>query len=144
MSAVETAHPNVPSGPPPRKGDDATSLAVARTMLAHDRTLMAWVRTATSMISFGFTLYKFFQYLQDDRTATQVDRLVGPRGVALVLIGIGIGGLGLATLDYRQQMAELRGRYQAYGPFHRSIVLSVASMVAGLGVIGFVVVWLRQ
>jgi putative membrane protein len=144
MSAVEISHPDVTGGPPPHKSDDATSLAVARTMLAHDRTLMAWVRTATSMISFGFTLYKFFQYLQDDRTATHVDRLVGPRGVALVLIGIGIGGLVLATLDYRQQMAELRERYHAYGPFQRSIVLSVASMIAGLGVLGFVVVFLRQ
>ena len=29
-------------------------------MVALDRTLMAWVRTATSLISFGFTIYKFF------------------------------------------------------------------------------------
>jgi len=137
-------HQEAPGGPPPHKGDDATSLAVSRTMLAHDRTLMAWVRTATSMISFGFTLYKFFQYLEDGRTASHVDRLVGPRGVALVLITIGIGALGVATLDYRQQMAVLRDRYRAYGPFHASIALAVASMVAGLGILGFAVVLLRQ
>jgi putative membrane protein len=144
MSAVEASHRDVAGVPPPHKSDDATSLAVSRTMLAHDRTLMAWVRTATSMISFGFTLYKFFQYLQDERTASHVDRLVGPRGVALVLISIGIGALLFATLDYRQQMAVLRERYRAYGPFHSSIVLAVASMVAGLGILGFLVVFLRQ
>jgi putative membrane protein len=144
MGAVEISHREVPGGPALHKGDDATSLAVSRTMLAHDRTLMAWVRTATSMISFGFTLYKFFQYLEDGRTASHVDRLVGPRGVALLLISIGIGALLFATLDYRQQMAALRERYRAYGPFHGSIVLAVATMVAGLGVLGFVVVFLRQ
>ena len=32
------------------------------------RTLMAWVRTALSMISFGFTIYKFLQVLQEQST----------------------------------------------------------------------------
>ena len=31
----------------------STELALDRTLLAHDRALMAWVRTATSLISFG-------------------------------------------------------------------------------------------
>jgi len=39
-------------------------LALDRTRLAAERTLMAWVRTALSMISFGFTIYKFLQVLQ--------------------------------------------------------------------------------
>ena len=124
--------------------DHSTSLAVSRTMLAHDRTLMAWVRTSTSMISFGFTIYKFFQYLRGDRTPQDVERLLGPRGVALVMIGIGVGALVLATIDYRQQMAALRGQYPAYGPYRASIALAVASLIAGLGVVGFVLVVLRQ
>ena len=43
----------------------ATRLAVDRTRLAYERTLMAWTRTATSLISFGFTIYKFFEYLRE-------------------------------------------------------------------------------
>ena len=38
-----------------------TDLAFERTVLAYERTLMAWIRTAISCISFGFTIYKFFQ-----------------------------------------------------------------------------------
>jgi uncharacterized membrane protein YidH (DUF202 family) len=102
--------------------DDATSLAVSRTMLAHDRTLMAWVRTATSMISFGFTIYKFFQFLEDQKSLPDVDRL----------------------LDYRQQMAFLHQRYPSADPYHSSVTLVVATMISGLGVLGFVVVMLRQ
>ena len=41
--------------------DSGTKLAVDRTWLAHERTMLAWVRTAASLISFGFTIYKFFQ-----------------------------------------------------------------------------------
>jgi putative membrane protein len=126
------------------KRDDSTSLALSRTVLAHDRTLMAWVRTATSLISFGFTIYKFFQYLVGDRSPQNVDRLLGPRGTALVMIGIGVCALLLATVDYHHQMGVLRQRFPAYGPFRGSITLAVATTIAGLGVIGFVLVVLRQ
>jgi len=50
---------------------DATKLAVDRTRLAADRTLRAWSRTATSLISFGFTIYKAFQYLRENSPAGQ-------------------------------------------------------------------------
>ena len=105
---------------------------------------MAWVRTSTSMISFGFTIHKFFQFVQNDRSAQHAETLLEPRGVALVMILIGVGGLVLATIDYRHQLDVLRRDYDAYAPSHGSIVLAVATMVAGLGVLGFVLVLLRQ
>ncbi|MBE5502510.1 Predicted membrane protein [Mycobacteroides abscessus subsp. massiliense] len=42
--------------------DTSTRLAVERTRLALERTTMAWIRTSTSLIAFGFTIFKFFQY----------------------------------------------------------------------------------
>src|SRR4030095_4895232 len=50
--------------------DSSQSLAVQRTFLAHERTLMAWVRTSASLISFGFTIYKFFAYLVETEGRT--------------------------------------------------------------------------
>jgi uncharacterized protein DUF2490/uncharacterized protein DUF202 len=61
----------------------SAQLALDRTRLAHDRTLMAWVRTATSLISFGFTIYKFFQYLHEKGEASPERYLIGPREFAL-------------------------------------------------------------
>ena len=34
-----------------------------RTRMSIDRTLMAWVRTATALIGFGFTIVQFFERL---------------------------------------------------------------------------------
>ena len=36
-----------------------------RTRLAVERTLMAWVRTAMTLIGFGFTIVQFFAHLQE-------------------------------------------------------------------------------
>ena len=122
--------------------DDRTSLAVARTIAAHDRTLMAWIRTATAMISFGFTVYKFFQALGDQQSVP-TQRLIGPRELGLILIGLGVGGLLLGLISYRRHMADLRARYQQYGPFARSPVTPIAAIVGGLGIVGLVAVFLR-
>src|SRR5215467_1743599 len=89
---------------------NSTQLAVDRTRLAHDRTLMAWVRTATSLISFGFTIYKFFQYLQEKNQAKE-ERIFGPRAFALVMIGIGLTALVLATVQHRRDIVRMRVMY---------------------------------
>ena len=123
--------------------DERTDLAGARTLLALDRTLMAWVRTATSLISFGFTIYKIFQQLAHT-TPAGVHHLLEPRGVALVLMGIGVGGLIVADIDYRRQTQAIQKRFHQYGPFMRSPASGVATIIAGLGVLGFVLVFLRQ
>ena len=104
--------------------DTSILLATDRTRLAHDRTLMAWVRTATSLISFGFTIYKFFQYLQERQTNVE-ERLLGPRGFALIMITIGIVALALATLQHRRDMIALRA-------LHPEVPYSMATVLAGL------------
>ncbi|NLF32655.1 MAG: DUF202 domain-containing protein, partial [Planctomycetes bacterium] len=38
-------------------------LAIQRTVLAAERTLLAWTRTSLALVAFGFTIYKFLQYL---------------------------------------------------------------------------------
>ena len=124
--------------------DERTSLALDRTRLAHERTLMAWVRTAVSLISFGFTFYKFFQGLHDAKQVGDVHRLVSARGFALTLIGLGVGALVLATLQHRAEMKALTLQYPQYGPVPRSTSLVVASIVAGLGILAFSIVVLRQ
>lgn len=120
--------------------DTSTDLAVDRTRLAHDRTQMAWVRTAASLISFGFTIYKFFQYMHEKGQEPK-GRLFGPREFAMTLIGIGLVSLLLATIQNRREMKIMRKHY-ANIPF--SLATLVGGLVAILGVVTFVSVALRQ
>jgi len=120
---------------------DATQLAVERTRLAHERTLMAWIRTATSLISFGFTIYKFFQFLREQNEATHSDRFFGSRGFALLMILTGLVALVLATVQHRWDMKSLRTP-ETKAPY--SLATAIAIVVAGLGVLGLLLVILRQ
>ena len=117
----------------------ATLLAVDRTRLAHERTLMAWVRTATSLISFGFTIYQFFQFLREGQPPA-VEGLIGLRAFATLMIGIGLTALLLATLEHRRNRRRLQAEY---GNVPYSLAAVVASLVGVLGVLGFFSVLLR-
>jgi inner membrane protein YidH len=66
----------------------ATELAFDRTRAAYERTMMAWIRTAASLITFGFSIYKFFQIEAPGRD--QQNRLIGPREFAFMLVSIGL------------------------------------------------------
>jgi putative membrane protein len=118
----------------------ATRLALDRTRLAYERTLMAWTRTAMSLISFGFTIYKFFQYLRDGQPAGEAG-VLGPRGFALLMIGIGLCALVLATVEHRHSMRSLR---LEYGPVPYSLSAVVAGLVGILGVTGLLSVLFHQ
>ena len=124
--------------------DDRTSLALDRTRLAHERTLMAWVRTAVSLISFGFTIYKFFQGMREAERLETARHLFGPRGFALVMIGLGVGSLLLATIQHRAEMKSLTAAYPQYGPVPRSTSMVVATVVTSLGIGALIIVILRQ
>ena len=115
-----------------------TKLAIDRTRLAHERTLMAWVRTATSLISFGFTIYKFFQFLREGQAPAQ--GMIGLRAFAMLMIGIGLTALFLATLEHRRDRRRLEVEY---GQLPYSLAAVVAALVAVLGVLGFLSVMLR-
>jgi putative membrane protein len=120
---------------------DATRLAVERTRLAHERTLMAWVRTATSLISFGFTIYKFFEYVRESGRP-HPESLLGPREFAILMIVIGLLALVVATFEHRREVARLRRRYAGEVPY--SLATWLATLVAGLGILGLLAVIFRQ
>src|SRR5215467_4131458 len=119
----------------------STKLALDRTRLAHERTLMAWVRTAASLISFGFTIYKFLQYLQQQNHATVPEGVLGPRTFGMLMIGIGLVALAIATVQNRSEMQQLRGQY---GQLPLSLAGFVAGLVAVLGLFSMTVLVLRR
>lgn len=74
-------------------------LAIDRTRLAAERSLMAWIRTALSMITFGFALYKFLEALHA-QSPVPVPRPDAPRNVGLLLVGIGTFAVAVAAVQH--------------------------------------------
>jgi putative membrane protein len=91
---------------------------------------MAWVRTATSLISFGFTIYKFFQFLHEEGEIAHPRTLFGPREFALLMITIGLVALGLATLQHQRNVSRLRAQH-AETPYSLATVLAILVVVLG-------------
>ena len=87
--------------------DASLALAVDRPRLAHEH-LDASIRTAASLISFGFTIYKFFQFEVDKAPSAAVDRLIGPPEFAITIIATGIVSLALATIQHSREMRLMR------------------------------------
>jgi putative membrane protein len=118
----------------------STNLSVERTRLSYERTLMSWVRTSTSLITFGFTIYKFFQ-IEMAKAGSRIGMKMGPTAFALLMIVIGLVSLLLATLDHRQALSALNAQYPGG---KRSLARVLAVLISGLGVAALVMVLFRQ
>jgi len=101
---------------------------------------MAWVRTAASLISFGFSIYKFFQLERGMGSKFGTTQVVGPRQFAMMMIAIGIIGLAMATIQHRGQLNQIRRDYDGVP---RSIAGWLAALVSVLGIVAIVAVIFR-
>lgn len=99
---------------------------------------MAWIRTCTSLIAFGFTMFKFFQYLSTKEELRKP--IVSPWVVGVLMIVVGLTGLTLAWFQHRQEMKALKA---AGGSMPFSISGIMAGLIAILGVVALVVVIFR-
>jgi len=101
----------------PQAGDDAGRFAVRltsdshfawlRTRMALDRTMMAWTRTAVSLIGFGFVIVQFFDTMQDIPGAVPPRFPDAPRYLGLGLIFCGIVALVASVLEYHWMRRHL-------------------------------------
>lgn len=131
---IEAAMNDGATPPQPRPAssklaESTTSLAIERTRLGVERTLMAWVRTTLSMISFGFTIFKFLQDLAKLESSGISDR--GPRNFGLTLVGLGTAALIIATVQYRRRMREYRDHLSRKKLFPLAFFVAIA--IAFLG-----------
>lgn len=119
---------------------DATRLALERTSAAYDRTLMAWMRTAISLITFGFAIYKFFQ-IELQRADRQEHHLIGAREFSMIMVGAGLLAMALGILDHFFSMQRLRTLDPGL-PYSLTAIFAI--IVFCLGLLALVAVILRQ
>jgi putative membrane protein len=114
-------------------------LAKQRNRDAAERTLMAWIRTCLSLISFGFGLDKIIAAI-DRATATgevQVQRGVQLVSGAFVITGI-LAMVG-ATIQYRRELRRLQHNDYVYRD-KPQLAAATAVLITLIGVVALLLV----
>ena len=118
----------------------ATELAKERNRAAQERTLMAWIRTSLTLISFGFGIDSIVSILsQQLGGALNTVRLT--RILSISFIALGTCAMLAATMDYRRQLRKIQRNDLLYQS-RSSPTLVVAYFLAILGTVAFVsILW---
>lgn len=108
---------------------ERTQMAVSRTVAAYDRTLIAWVRTCISLISFGFTIYKFFQAIVEKGIHVGYG-LIGPKEIGTIMIAMGLITLTAATIQNHIELKKLKIMHpECHIPLSISKILAFLIMI---------------
>jgi putative membrane protein len=123
-----------------------------RTRLSVERTMMSWLRTAVSLIGFGFAIVQFFERLGQMPGAQAAQHPDAPKYLGLALIASGILALVVSIWQYWWFVG-----YMWSGPFRplagmqdesakeqmQTPVLAVALLLVLIGLFAFFAVLFR-
>jgi putative membrane protein len=119
-----------------------------RTRLSLERTLMSWIRTASALIGFGFTIVQFFEHFNQMGDVKAALHPELSRYLRLALIATGTLALAVALHQYCAVIRYLDGKDLAAIAWEgdkpsRTPVLFVATSLGVVGVVAFVSVITR-
>jgi putative membrane protein len=124
-----------------KKTSTTNELARERNRAAADRTLMAWIRTALSLIAFGFSIGKIAVYLQRANPERVLDPIDSARIFGEAFIALGIFGLIAAIVQHRRILEKIKqGEYVYTEPLPLTMITAIILLL--IGVFGFVTVLL--
>jgi putative membrane protein len=119
-----------------------------RTRLALERTIMAWLRTATALIGFGFAIVQFFEHLVQMPGARSAYLPHAPQYLGLALISCGVLALVVSIWQYLWAIRYLWS--ETFAPIAgmtqegiNSPVLAIAILLIFIGLFAFFAVLLR-
>jgi putative membrane protein len=138
MADARGAAAGAAAEPGPNLSLISTQLSWMRSDLSNLRTLLAWARTAVSMIGFGFTIYNFYRgFLEDLSGGRGAD---SARNLGLALVAAGTIAMLIALWNYwsiNQSLEALDATLQIPAGLKRRWIYSY--VLAGvLMLIGFI------
>ncbi|NPV06268.1 MAG: DUF202 domain-containing protein [Syntrophaceae bacterium] len=123
-------------------------LAWVRTRLAAERTLMAYMRTAVSLIGFGFAIVQFFERLHEMPGAAPALYPDAARYLGLALIFCGVMAMVISAWEFRWTIRYLWGENFAAiagmtAEGRQTPLYAVAAAIVCIGTFAFFAVLLR-
>jgi putative membrane protein len=114
-----------------------------RTRWSLEQIMMAWVRTAISLIGFGFTIVLFFEHLQSTPGVDAAVSPTTPRAFGLALIFAGVAALLISLWQYRTLVRYLwSGEFSKLAGFdehaHQTPLLALTLLLLVVGTSAFV------
>ena len=121
-------------------------LAKERNRAAYDRTLMAWIRTAISLIGFGFAIAKSYEYIQMDemeKTGRFIDQIHAPLWFGMSFVVLGMVSILGGVIQYVQVVRQIQSGRFIYGE-PRPLAKIVALILLIIGVFALITIFQRQ
>lgn len=122
----------------PEPYNPQVELAKKRNYAAAERTLMAWIRTSLSLITFGFSLDRVINAIYSTSAATnQTLRLSTWFGLSF--IALGVFALVGAIYQHRKELRKIHQLNYVYTE-QRSLSTVVATILVAIGVLAFITI----
>ncbi len=124
-----------------------------RTRLSLERTMMSWIRTAVSLIGFGFAIVQFFERFEQMAGTRAATYPQAPKYLGLALIASGVMALIISIWQYRWVVHYMWGapfsaiagiRKGATREQMHSPVIAIAILLTCIGLFAFFAVLFRQ
>jgi putative membrane protein len=112
-------------------------LAQQRTVMAAERTFMAWARTSLSLISFGFSIFKFMQYAQEIETKAKLTTS-GARNLGTTLVALGVVFLIISSVQHWQLLRRVKPSLRMLNLRAWPLSLFLAALLTLLGLLALV------
>ena len=94
-------------------------MSFQRTRLSSDRTLMSVIRTSLSLITFGFTIFKVFDKLEQAAWVAKGSQAPLNFGLSLVSLGIAMLTFGIVyEVQFMLSLRKLRQEMTSAGLIH--------------------------
>jgi len=124
----------------------ANELAKERNRAAYDRTLMAWIRTAISLIGFGFAIAKSYEYIEMDaleKTGRFIDQIHAPLWFGMSFIVLGMFCILGGVIQYVKVVKQLQSGQFIFGE-PRPLAKIVALILLIIGIFALITLFQRQ
>jgi len=115
------------------KANLTNELAKERNRAAYDRTLMAWIRTAISLIAFGFAIAKSYEYVQMEYTERLIDQIHAPLLFGISFIVLGLICIFGGVIQYVKVVQQLQSGRFTYGePKPLAKIIALILLIIGI------------